>query len=266
MTKLKILKKERLVIANRVIISKDTFIQIRNITRVWHGRPELNVPVVNFIVAFLIGTALINIPYLSLVGWLIITAVLLMAAYDVYILCNHSLNFELSSGEVYAFTSLNYEFIKQSYEKVKELMENLDMKKENYEINFNSCNIDIVKGDNNEIYKGNNIVVNKGDNSVVNANQIDNSQESIVDSFHTRTEIDYEMIAKELNILLRLPEVQSQKHDLDIIHEAQKNAEEKNAAGLKETLKRLSRKTMKLIEMSSSLLTVADFIKEFSNL
>lgn len=69
------------------------------------------------------------------------------------------------------------------------------------------------------------------------------------------------MIVKELNILLHLPEVKSQKHDLEIIHEAQKKAEEKNAAGLKEALKSLSRKTVKLIEMSSSLLTIADFIK-----
>lgn len=260
MMKLKIFKQETLVIANRVIISKDNFIQIRNITRVWHGRPEVNVPIVNIIIAFLIGTTLINTPF-SAVGWLITIVILSMTAYYVYLLCNHSLNFELSSGEVYAFTSLDYEFIKQSYEKVKELMENTDMKEGKYEINFNSCKIDIVKGDNNEIYKGNNIVVNKGNNSILHANQTDNSQESVVDSFNTSTEINYEMIVKELNVLLHLPEVKSQKHDLEIIHEAQKKAEEKNAAGLKEALKSLSRKTVKLIEMSSSLLTIADFIK-----
>lgn len=260
MMKLKIFKQETLVIANRVIISKDNFIQIRNITRVWHGRPEVNVPTANMIIAFLIGTGLINTPF-SVVGWLMTIVILSMTAYYVYLLCNHSLNFELSSGEVYAFTSLDYEFIKQSYEKVKELMENTDMKEGKYEINFNSCKIDIVKGDNNEIYKGNNIVVNKGDNSILNADQTDNSQESVVDSFNTNTEINYEMIAEELNNLLHLPEVQSQKHDLEIIHEALNKAEAKNADGLKEVLKSLSRKTMKLIEMSSSLLTIADFIK-----
>lgn len=57
-------------------------------------------------------------------------------------------------------------------------------------------------------------MVKKGDNSTFNVNQMDDSQESVVDSFHTITEIDYEVIAKELNILLTLPEVQSQKNDL----------------------------------------------------
>ena len=238
MKKLKIFRQESLVIANRVIISKDSFIQIRNITRIWHGRPEVDIPILNLVIALLIGVAVLSTPF-SAIGWLVIIATLLVIAYYVYTLCNYTLNFELSSGEVYAFTSLDREFIKHSYEKVKELMENKDMAEGKYEINFNSCKIDIVKGDNNEIYKGSQVVVNKN------------------------VEINYEVISKELNTLLSMPEVQSQKEDLEYIHEAQKKAEEKDTDGLKNALKKLSHKTMHLIEVSSSLLTIAGFIKDF---
>ena len=58
MKKLKIFRQESLVIANRVIISKDSFIQIRNITRIWHGRPEVDIPILNLVIALLIGVAL----------------------------------------------------------------------------------------------------------------------------------------------------------------------------------------------------------------
>ena len=71
------------------------------------------------------------------------------------------------------------------------------------------------------------------------------------------------MISKELNTLLNMPEVQSQKEDLEYIHEAQKKAEEKDTDGLKNALKKLSHKTMQVIEVSSSLLTIAGFIKDF---
>ena len=246
MKKLKIFRQESLVIANRVIISKDSFIQIRNITRIWHGRPEVDIPILNLVIALLIGVAVLSTPF-SAIGWLVIIATLLVIAYYVYTLCNYTLNFELSSGEVYAFTSLDREFIKHSYEKVKELMENKDMAEGKYEINFNSCKIDIVKGDNN----------------VQHVNQTDNSQENIVNSFNTNVEINYEVISKELNTLLSMPEVQSQKEDLEYIHEAQKKAEEKDTDGLKNALKKLSHKTMHLIEVSSSLLTIAGFIKDF---
>lgn len=262
MKKLKIFRQESLVIANRVIISKDSFIQIRNITRIWHGRPEVDIPILNLVIALLIGVAVLSTPF-SAIGWLVIIATLLVIAYYVYTLCNYTLNFELSSGEVYAFTSLDHEFIKHSYEKVKELMENKDMAEGKYEINFNSCKIDIVKGDNNEIYKGSQVVVNKGDNSIQHVNQTDNSQENIVNSFNTNVEINYEVISKELNTLLSMPEVQSQKEDLEYIHEAQKKAEEKDTDGLKNALKKLSHKTMQVIEVSSSLLTIAGFIKDF---
>ena len=255
MKKLKIFRQESLVIANRVIISKDSFIQIRNITRIWHGRPEVDIPILNLVIALLIGVAVLSTPF-SAIGWLVIIATLLVIAYSVYTLCNYTLNFELSSGEVYAFTSLDREFIKHSYEKVKELMENKDMAEGKYEINFNSCKIDIVKGDNNEIYKGSQVVVNKGDNSIQHVNQTDNS-------FNTNVEINYEVISKELNTLLNMPEVQSQKEDLEYIHEAQKKAEEKDTDGLKNALKKLSHKTMQVIEVSSSLLTIAGFIKDF---
>lgn len=57
MKKLKIFRQESLVIANRVIISKDSFIQIRNITRIWHGRPEVDIPILNLVIALLIGVA-----------------------------------------------------------------------------------------------------------------------------------------------------------------------------------------------------------------
>ena len=121
MKKLKIFRQESLVIANRVIISKDSFIQIRNITRIWHGRPEVDIPILNLVIALLIGVAVLSTPF-SAIGWLVIIATLLVIAYYVYTLCNYTLNFELSSGEVYAFTSLDREFIKHSYEKVKEFM------------------------------------------------------------------------------------------------------------------------------------------------
>ena len=49
----------------------------------------------------------------------------------------------------------------------------------------------------------------------------------------------------------------------EYIHEAQKKAEEKDTDGLKNALKKLSHKTMHLIEVSSSLLTIAGFIKDF---
>ena len=106
-----------------------------------------------------------------------------------------------------------------------------------------------------------------------------------MNSFNTNVEINYEVISKELNTLLSMPEVQSQKEDLEYIHEAQKKAEEKDTDGLKndleivreaqkkaeekdavalkETLKNLSQKAIQFIEMSSSLLTIAGFIKDF---
>ena len=262
MKNLKIFRQEILIIANRVIVSKDSFIQIRNITRVWVGRPKVDVPIFNLIIAFLVGSAVLSTPF-SIIGWFIMIGTLLIVAYYVYMLCHYMLNFELSSGQVYAFTSLNREFIKQSYEKVKELMEKTNMKEEKYEINFNSCKIDIVNGNNNEIYKGNNIVVNKGENSVLNVSQNDNSQKEIINNFHASVEINYEMLAKELKALLDMPEFQMHEHDLEIVREAQKKAEEKDAVALKETLKNLSQKAIQFIEMSSSLLTIAGFIKDF---
>ena len=95
MKKLKIFRQESLVIANRVIISKDSFIQIRNITRIWHGRPEVDIPILNLVIALLIGVAVLSTPF-SAIGWLVIIATLLVIAYYVYTLCNYTLNFELS--------------------------------------------------------------------------------------------------------------------------------------------------------------------------
>lgn len=194
MKKLKIFRREVLTIANRIIISKDSFIQIRNITRIWHGRPEVSVPVFNLIIAFLIGTATIKTMFKPL-GILIILGVVAVIGYYIYLLCNYTLNFELSSGEVYAFTSLDREFIKSSYEKVKELINSKELHDGKYEINFNSCKMNIVKGVNNEVVMGENVVLNKGNNNSVHVEQTS----KILDSFNTTTEINYNLMNEEFS-------------------------------------------------------------------
>ncbi len=257
MKKLKIFRREVLTIANRIIISKDSFIQIRNITRIWHGRPEVSVPVFNLIIAFLIGTATIKTMFKPL-GILIILGVVAVIGYYIYLLCNYTLNFELSSGEVYAFTSLDREFIKSSYEKVKELINSKELHDGKYEINFNSCKMNIVKGVNNEVVMGENVVLNKGNNNSVHVEQTS----KILDSFNTTTEINYNLMNEELAELLKNPTIQANEEDVKVIKEAQECITKKDKKGLKETLKKLSKTAIKIIEDTSSLITVATFITD----
>ena len=259
MKKLKIFKQEILIITNRIIISKDSFIAIRNITRIWHGRPEVDIPIFNLIISFVLGIVVLGTPF-SMIGWFIILGALIVSAYYIYILCNYTLNFELSSGEVYAFTSLDHEFIKNSYEKVKELMGSNELLDEQYQINFNSCKIDIVNGNNNEVYNGGQNIVNKGNNNVLNVNQVDNSQNQIFDSFNSSKEINYDILIKELDLLIKMPEVQSCLEDINTIQEARVKATSNDEKELKKLLKQLSKKTLDIINHTSSLMTIASFL------
>lgn len=256
MKKLKIFRQDVLTIANRIIVSKDSFIQIRNITRIWHGRPEVSIPVFNLIIAFLIGTAAMGTRLKSL-GILIILVVVVVVGYYIYILCNYTLNFELSSGEVYAFTSLDREFIRSSYEKIKELIDSKELYEGKYEINFNSCKMNIVKGTNNEVVMGENVVLNKGNNNSVHVEQTS----KITDSFNA-TEINYHLMNEELEKLLKNPTIQSNEADVKVIKEAQECVAKKDKKGLKDTLKKLSKTAIKIIEDTSSLITVATFIAD----
>lgn len=295
MKKLKIFKQDVLTIANRIIISKDSFIQIRNVTRIWHGKPDIDIPVFKLLLSFG-GSIAVMMNMSSSFGLFLMLGVFGAVGYYIYLFNNYTLNFELSSGQVYAFTSLNKEFLIESYHKIKGLMMDKELSKEKYEINFHSCKIDIVKGDHNIVSTGDHNTITKGDQNIVgdhntvakgdhniigdhnvsgtnhsvgddNSKHVDKSDHhennvSIQKSFNSNVEFNYELMSKELKALLDVPEIRSNIHDIEVIQEAQKYVEEKDEKKLKTTLKKLSKKTYQIIEGSSTFITVGSFLAD----
>ena len=247
MNKLKIFKQESLVIKDRIIQSRDSFIQMDNITRVWFGRTEVNIPVFKIITAFIFGISLQTISKLSTIGILIIVGSIITLIYYYILWKHHTLSFELTSGKIYAFTTLDNEFLKISYEKVKEIMNN-EKDNKSYEINFDSCKINVIPQNSGTI-----II-----NDVNNSSNID-----INNSINNNVNINYEIINKELSELLKISEETLEQLDKEIIENAKTLAKNKDERGLKECLKKLSNKTLKIIEVSSSFITLADFISRF---
>ena len=253
MNKLKIFKQDTLIIEDRIILSKDSFMQMDNITRVWYGRMEVNVPVLKLISVFVIGIGFLGIPYLSALGILSMLGVIGVAAYYYYLWKHYTLSFELSSGQIYAFTTLNNEFLEKSYRKVKEIMNN-EKDSGTYEINFNSCKIDVVSGNSGPVNINN---VNNSTNT-----SIDNSVNSNNVNCNN-SDINFEMINSELSALLKTSGEKMEEADKNIIKNAMDLAKNKDENGLKKSLKKLSKKALNVIEASSSLATLADFISKF---
>jgi hypothetical protein len=265
MKTLKLFRQESLIISKKTIVSKNSFIQIGNITRVWYGRPEVDIPVFKLLLGLVGGVAVENTPFKSL-GIIIIMLTFGIIGYYVYLLNNYTLNFELSSGQVYAFTTLRREFLEKSYEKVKQIMDGKNNDKENYEINFNSCKIQIIK-DNKEVITGDNAIVTKGNNNSININQTDNNKNvnhtHIKNSYNTSNTTNYELLRDELNIISEMPEIQKNEKDLELIKQARVLLEQKDDTGFKLVLRKLSTSTIKIIESTSSLITIADFLTKF---
>lgn len=277
MTKVKLFKKDVLKIANNVIVSKDNFIQIRNITRVWHGRLDINIPYFTILLIFLVGIAIQTMGVISgfeFIGTILILVAIAMGGYYAYLWSHYTLNFELTSGQVYAFTSLKQQFLVECYEKVKEVLETKETIKGNMEFNFSNCEVKVVEGDNIE---GQNIVYAKNStNSTVNFQSPDNSvnihtgdnssvdnvvanNENNINSFNTN--INYKLIYEELNKVETYLNDQGNKSDLEIIKDAKECAKNKDEKGLKSFLKKLSKSTLKFITTTSELSTIAYFIE-----
>lgn len=282
MMKVKLFKNDVLTIANNVIISKDNFIQIRNITRVWHGRLDVNIPYFKIICAYIAGIALQiggMLGAFSAVGTIILLAAFAVTGYYVYLWSHYTLNFELTSGEVYAFTSMQESFLVESYEKVKNLLENPKKLKEAHEFNFNNCEIKIVEGDNIEAHNvvnvkdsseshinfqspDNSVNIKTGDSSSIG--DVTSKNNNIVDSYNK--EINYTNMYEELNKVEVILKEQNNLTDLEIIEEAKEKAKNKDNKGLKSTLKKLSKTTLDIISATSGLATIAEFIKSIINL
>lgn len=253
MNKLRIFKQDTLIIKDRIIQSKNSFMQMDNITRVWFGRVDANIPVFKLLAALVVGIALTNSLTFAL-GIFIIIGDFAAIAYYVYLWMHYSLSFELSSGQIYAFTAMKNEFLEQSYEKVKEIMNNQTDKKA-YEINFNSCQIDIVSGNQGPVN------INKVDNSVNTNINSNNTNSFNKDSFNNN--VHYDLISSEITELLKLLNEQDNQMDVEILEVAKKMSDSSNKKGLLETLKKLSKQTLEFIKTTSSFITLAEFISKF---
>lgn len=263
MKKIKFFKKETLTIANRLIISTKSFIQIRNITRVWHGKPDIEIPVFKIIAVFALCSMSFNTP-LSGFGVCVFMINLGVVGYYVYLYSNYTLNFELSSGEVYAFTSSDKDFLVKSYCKVEEIINGDDLMDKKIEINFNSCEIDVVNGNDNIINKGDYNIVNKGNDNNSKINHIDRSiniDKSVNDSLNTKVEINYDRITRELESLISNQTLKTE--DIKIIKEAISNAKNEDLNKMKSSLGKLSTDVLSIISGASAFITIAEFIKQF---
>lgn len=269
MKKFKIFKKESLVVASKIIVSKDSFIQIRNITRIWHGKPNVDIPAFKLFLILSLAAGLMQTPF-SFLGFLVLLGAFAAIGYYIYLCCLYTLNFEMSSGEVYAFSSLKSEFLLESYEKVKSLINDEKLRDKNYEINFNSCDISVVKGDHNNVINGKNNIINSGDNNQINQNDnshnVDNSTNILNANKNSNNKksfnniVNYDSLLNEIKSLLELNELKSNKEDIDLLEKSQKYAEAKNEKMLKSTLSKLSKATLTIINTTASFATLAGFI------